>query len=58
MLVVIDGGKALRKAINDVFGEHTPVQRCERHKESNVIDQLPELPRHRPPPAARSLGAR
>ena len=30
MLFVIDGGKALRKAIRTVFGE-VPVQRCERH---------------------------
>ena len=42
VLVVLDGGKALRKAVNDVFGVHTPVQRCVRHKERNVIDHLPE----------------
>ena len=31
-LVVIDGGKALRKAVRDVFGAHTPIQpaRCIR----------------------------
>src|SRR5215217_3651375 len=33
VLVVLDGGKALRKAVNDIFGVHTPVQRCVRHKE-------------------------
>src|SRR5215217_5458248 len=27
-LVVIDGAKALRKAVRDVLGVHTPVQRC------------------------------
>jgi putative transposase len=32
----------LRKAVNDVFGVHTPVQRCVRHKERNVLDHLPE----------------
>ena len=32
MLFVIDGGKALRKAIRSVFGE-VPVQRCLWHKE-------------------------
>ena len=31
VLVVLDGAKALRKAVNDVFGDHTPVQRCVRH---------------------------
>ena len=33
ILFVIDGGKALRRAINDVFGEHALVHRCHRHKE-------------------------
>lgn len=40
ILFVIDGSKALRKAINDVFGLHAPVQRCQRHKERNVLDHL------------------
>jgi len=39
---VIDGAKALRRAIKDVFGEHALVHRCHRHKERNVIDQLPD----------------
>jgi putative transposase len=42
VLVVLDGAKALRKAVRDVFGTDTPVQRCVRHKERNVIDHLPE----------------
>jgi putative transposase len=42
VLVVIDGAKALRKAVRTVLGEHTPVQRCIRHKERNVLDHLPE----------------
>ena len=42
VLVVIDGAKALRKAVRVVLGEHTPVQRCIRHKERNVLDHLPE----------------
>src|SRR3954454_9995919 len=59
VLVVLDGAKALRKAVHDVFAVHTPVQRCVRHKERNLLDHLPGAPaRHRPPPAARSLGAR
>lgn len=45
ILFVIDGAKALRKAIRDVFGERAPVQRCRRHKERNVTDQLPERDR-------------
>ncbi len=44
MLFVIDGSKALRKAIRAVFGE-APVQRCIRHKERNVLDHLPERDR-------------
>jgi len=44
MLFVIDGAKALRKAIRAVFGE-APVQRCVRHKERNVLQHLPERDR-------------
>ena len=44
ILFVIDGSKALRKAIRTVFGE-APVQRCVRHKERNVLDHLPERER-------------
>ena len=44
ILFVIDGAKALRKAIRNVFGE-APVQRCLRHKERNVLDHLPERER-------------
>jgi putative transposase len=47
VLCVLDGGKALRKAVRDVLGVHTPVQRCIRHKERNVLDHLAE--RDRPP---------
>jgi transposase-like protein len=50
MLFVIDGSKALRKAVRSVFGE-VPVQRCVRHKERNVMRHLPE--RDRPPILAR-----
>jgi transposase-like protein len=44
ILFVIDGAKALRKAIRSVFGQ-APVQRCVRHKERNVTDHLPERER-------------
>jgi transposase-like protein len=42
---VIDGGKALRRAIKDVFGEQALVHRCHRDKERNVTDLLPERDR-------------
>ena len=45
VLVVIDGAKALRKAVRDVLGVDTPVQRCVRHKERNVLGHLPERDR-------------
>jgi transposase-like protein len=45
ILFVIDGAKALRRAIRDVFGEHALVHRCHRHKERNVTDLLPERER-------------
>jgi transposase-like protein len=55
ILFVIDGAKALRRAIKDVFGEHALVHRCHRHKERNVCDLLPE--RDRPAILARIRGA-
>ena len=55
ILFVIDGGKALRRAIKDVFGEHALVHRCHRHKERNVTDLLPE--RDRPAILAQIRGA-
>ena len=51
MLFVIDGSKALRKAIRQVFGNDVPVQRCVQHKQRNVLDHLPE--RDREPVKAR-----
>jgi transposase-like protein len=45
ILFVIDGAKALRKAIREVFGEAAPIQRCVRHKERNVLDHLAESER-------------
>jgi len=41
-LWVIDGGKALRKAIVETFGARALIQRCQEHKRRNVIDHLPE----------------
>lgn len=39
-LFVIDGSKALRKAIDQVFGRQHPVQRCRNHKLRNVVGHL------------------
>ena len=45
VLFVIDGGKALERAIRAVFGAKALIQRCRRHKERNVTDHLPEAER-------------
>jgi putative transposase len=41
ILVVIDGAKALRRAVLDVF-DHPVIGRCQQHKIRNVRDKLPE----------------
>ena len=41
ILVVIDGAKALRRAVTDVF-DHPVIQRCQLHKLRNVTDRLPD----------------
>ena len=41
-LFVIDGAKALRAGIEEVFGTEQAVQRCRNHKVRNVMDELPE----------------
>jgi putative transposase len=38
----LDGGKTVREAVNGLVGIHTPVQRCVRHKERNILEHLPE----------------
>jgi len=45
LLVVIDGAKGLRKAIQTVFGDHGLVQRCQWHKRENVLAYLPKRQR-------------
>jgi putative transposase len=42
LLVVIDGAKALHRAVVDTFGERALIQRCQAHKKPNVLDALPE----------------
>jgi putative transposase len=41
-LWVIDGGKALRKAIVQTFGRCALIQRCQEHKRRNVLEHLSE----------------
>ena len=41
-LFVIDGAKALRAAIDEVFGSDQLVQRCRTHKLRNVVERLPK----------------
>ena len=41
ILAVIDGSKALRRAIIDVF-DHPVIARCQLHKIRNVTDKLPD----------------
>ncbi len=42
VLCVIDGGRGIRKALTDVFGDLVVVQRCRVHKKRNVLDHLPQ----------------
>jgi transposase-like protein len=42
LLVLVDGNKALPKAIREVFGGRALVQRCQVHKKGNVLDHLPK----------------
>jgi transposase-like protein len=41
ILAVLDGSKALRRAVVDVF-DHAVIARCQLHKIRNVRDRLPE----------------
>jgi transposase-like protein len=41
-LVVIDGGKGIRKAVREVFAARAIVQRCQVHKMRNVLEHLPK----------------
>jgi putative transposase len=41
-LFIVDGAKALTKAIRRTFGQHTPIQRCQIHKARNVLERLPK----------------
>jgi transposase-like protein len=42
LLVVLDGAKGLRKAVDKVFAKKAAVQRCHWHKRENVLGYLAE----------------
>lgn len=42
VLCVIDGGKGIRKALEDVFGDLVVIQRCQLHKLRNLQSHLPK----------------
>ena len=46
-MAVLDGGKAIHKAITDVFGANILIQRCQVHKQRNVLEYVPKELRHR-----------
>ncbi|MEM7236012.1 MAG: IS256 family transposase [Planctomycetota bacterium] len=46
LLFVLDGSKALRKAVKSVVGKNAEIQRCQEHKRRNVLAYLPKH-RHR-----------
>ena len=41
-LFMVDGAKALTRAIRNTFGKHTPIPRRQIHKARNIPDRLPE----------------
>jgi putative transposase len=42
LLCVIDGSKGIRKAIEDSFGNKAIIQRCQWHKQENILKYIPE----------------
>jgi len=42
LLCVIDGSKGIRKAVEDCFGNKVIIQRCQWHKQENILKYLPE----------------
>lgn len=45
LLVILDGSKALRKAVRAIFGEAALVQRCQVHKTRNILECLSDRQR-------------
>jgi transposase-like protein len=54
LLVVLDGSKALHKAVTQTFGPAALIHRCHVHKLRNILDHLPEGQR----PWVRAIVAR
>jgi putative transposase len=46
-LVILDGSKALRKAVTQTFGTTALIHRCHVHKLRNILELLPEGQRPR-----------
>jgi len=44
-LFIVDGAKALSKAIRATFGKTVAIQRCQIHKARNIMDRLPTATR-------------
>jgi transposase-like protein len=42
LLVILDGSKALHRAVRDTFGDLALIQRCQVHKLRNILDHLPD----------------
>lgn len=45
ILVILDGSKALHRAVMQTFGQAACIQRCQVHKTRNVLDYLPDRQR-------------
>lgn len=41
-LFILDGAKALTKAVRATFGRTTPIQRCQVHKARNIAERCPK----------------
>jgi len=54
-LIVLDGAKALAKAVRELFGARGLIQRCQCHKMRNVLDR--GMPTTRAPPSRSPSGA-
>jgi len=42
LLCIVDGGKGIRKALVDVFGDRVLIQRCQLHKRRNIAGHMPK----------------
>jgi transposase-like protein len=45
VLVILDGSKALHRAVDQTFGQAACVQRCQVHKTRNILEYLPDRQR-------------